>query len=199
MPLILASTSPRRRQLLADHGYAFRAVPPPVIREVTPAHLTPGETVLYNARTKAEAVAPRYPFDIVLGVDTLVACDGQIFGKPQSMDEALATLRRLNGRTHEVFSGVWLVHVGTRRQRGFIEVTRVRFRRLTIPRLRRYLERVDPLDKAGGYAAQEDDGELIERVEGSFTNVIGLPMEKLTDALRRFDGKRVALKARPAR
>jgi septum formation protein len=194
VPLILASASPRRRQLLAEHGYPFRAVPPEV-PEVAPTHLTPAENVLHNARAKAEAVAVRYPFEVVLGADTLVACDGQIFGKPASMDAALTMLRRLNGRAHEVYSGVWLVRAASHRQRGFVEVTRVRFRRLAIPRLRQYLERIQPLDKAGAYAAQEDDGELIERVEGSFTNVIGLPMEKLAVALREFDGKRRPRKA----
>jgi septum formation protein len=189
--LILASVSPRRRDLLAEHEYAFRVVPAE-IEERAPAHLTPGEIVLFNARAKSAAVAAQYPEDVVLGVDTLVAFEGRVYGKPADMNEALAMAGRLNGRTHEVFSGVWLMRASTGEQRGFIEMTRVHFRRLARPRLRRYLERIEPLDKAGAYAAQNDNGELIESFEGSFTNVIGLPMERLAPLLDEFGlGKKI--------
>lgn len=185
MPLVLASASPRRRDLLAEAGYDFTIILPDVT-EIAPEHLTPGETVLFNARAKALEVAGRRPDDVVLGVDTLVACDGRIHGKPADMEEALAMLRRLNGRSHEVFSGVWLARLANGEQRGFIEVTQVHFRHLTTPRLRRYLARIGPLDKAGAYAAQDDRGEMIESYEGSFTNVIGLPMERLAEVLPKF-------------
>lgn len=184
-PLILASTSPRRRRLLQEHGYNFRIVPAE-IREIAPAHLTPGEITLYNARAKAHTVARAHPRALVLGVDTLVAFEGEVFGKPASMDEALAMVRRLSGRSHEVYSGVWLRRDELGRERGFIEITRVHFRELTDPQLRAYLARIGPLDKAGAYAAQEDRGELIDSIEGSFSNVIGLPMEALAEALREF-------------
>jgi len=185
MRLILASASPRRRELLARHGYEFE-VCPPGITELSPQYLTARETVLFNARVKAEAVAERWPREIVLGADTLVACDGRMFGKPSGMDEALAMLKQLNGRAHDVFSGVWLVRASSGHRRGFVESTRVHFRRLSTARLGEYLRRIRPTDKAGAYAAQEDDGELIERFEGSFTNVIGLPMERLAVELSRL-------------
>lgn len=184
-PLILASASPRRQRLLAERGFQFSVVPAEVT-EIAPEHLTPSETVLYNARLKAAEVAVRNPAALVLGVDTLVACDAEIFGKPAHLVEALEMLRRLNGRVHEVFSGVWLRCRSTGEQRGFVEMTRVHFRHLAEPRLHAYLARIGPLDKAGAYAAQDDDGELIERVEGSFTNVIGLPMETLEPLLAEF-------------
>jgi septum formation protein len=183
--LVLASASPRRRHLLAEHGYEFQTAVAD-ITEVTPAHLTPGETVLYNARAKAQAVARLQPDALVLGVDTLVAFDERVFGKPADMDEAFAMLSRLNGRAHEVFSGVWLCHWDSGRQYGFIEATRVHFRHLAEPRLRAYMNRIGPLDKAGAYAAQDDNGELIEQFEGSFSNVIGLPMERFALALEHF-------------
>lgn len=183
--IVLASASPRRRDLLTQGGYDF-VVEPASVTEVAPEHLTPGETVLFNARLKAEAIADRHPETIVLGVDTLVAFQGRVFGKPANMVEALEMLRRLNGRTHEVFSGLWLVRRATAEQRGCIEMTRVHFRHLAVPRLRAYLARIGPLDKAGAYAAQEDNGELIERVEGSFSNVIGLPMEAFAVTLAQF-------------
>jgi septum formation protein len=184
-PLILASTSPRRRSLLAEYGYQFEVIPADV-EEIAPPHLTPGEITLWNARTKAAAVAAHHPAALVLGVDTLVAFEGEVFGKPVDLDAAFAMVSRLNGRTHEVFSGVFLIHGASARQRSFVEITRVHFRTLDPGALRSYLQRIGPLDKAGAYAAQDDRGELIDRVEGSFTNVIGLPMETLRDALLAF-------------
>jgi septum formation protein len=184
-PLILASASPRRRDLLTEHGYDFTVIPAHV-EEIAPAHLSPGETVLFNARIKARDVARAHPAALVLGVDTVVAFEGEVFGKPADMDAAFAMLRRLNGRTHEVFSGVWLAQLGAGKERGFIAVTRVHFRTLTDAMLRAYLARIGPLDKAGAYAAQDDRGEMIERVEGSFTNVVGLPMEELERELEGF-------------
>lgn len=177
-PLILASASPRRRDLLTEHGYDFSVLPADV-EEIAPPHFTPGETVLYNARLKARAIAREHPEPLVLGVDTVVAFEGEVFGKPADMAGAFAMLSRLNGHTHEVYSGVWLTQLKMRRERGFIEVTRVHFHRRSDAELRAYLARISPLDKAGAYAAQDDRGEMIARVEGSFSNVVGLPMEAL--------------------
>ncbi len=184
-PLILASASPRRKRLLGEHGYEFRVVPADVT-EIAPGHLSPGEITLANARAKSRAIAGAEPDALVLGVDTLVAFEGEVLGKPADMKAALAMVKRLNGRTHDVYSGVWLRHARSGRERGFIDVTRVHFRTLSEAQLRAYLERIGPLDKAGGYAAQEDRGELIESIEGSFSNVVGLPMEALAEALREF-------------
>ena len=170
---------------MREHGYTF-SVEPADVPESAPTHLTPGEIVLRNARAKVRAVAPKHPDALVLGVDTEVVFEGEVFGKPVDLDAALAMAKRLTGRTHEVHTGVWLHHAATRREWGFIEISRVHFRRLTDAQLRAYHARIGPLDKAGAYAAQEDGGELIERVEGSFTNVIGLPMEALAAALTEF-------------
>lgn len=184
-PLILASASPRRRSLLTEHGYAFTVLPADVA-EIAPPHFTPGETVLFNARLKARAIAREHPESLVLGVDTLVAFEGEVFGKPADMDAAFAMLSRLNGRTHEVYSGVCLAHFGASRESGFIEGTRVHFHRRSDAELRAYLARIGPLDKAGAYAAQDDRGGMIAQVEGSFSNVVGLPMEALERELKRF-------------
>jgi septum formation protein len=183
MRLVLASASPRRRALLAEYGYEFAVVPADV-EEVTPAHLSPAETTLWNARLKARTVAHLHPDAMVLGVDTLVALDHRIFGKPVDMHEAFAMLSALNGRAHEVFSAVCLVARGD--ERAFVQGTRVHFHRRSDEELRAYLARVGPLDKAGAYAAQEDSGGMIARVEGSFTNVIGLPMEILPQIFAEF-------------
>ena len=184
-PLILASASPRRRDLLREHGYEFRVIPAKV-EESAPPHLTAGEITLRNARAKAWAVSKAHPAAIVLGVDTIVAFEGEIFGKPADMKAAFAMASRLNGQTHEVYSGVWLRHETAKKERGFVEITRVEFRRLSDSQLRGYLARIGPLDKAGAYAAQDDRGELIAHVEGSFSNVVGLPMEALAERLKEF-------------
>ena len=181
--LILASASPRRRDLLRAHGYHFTILAPEV-EEIAPAHLTPAEVTLANARLKAQAIAREQPGALVVGADTVVAFEGEIFGKPRDLEHAVEMLRRLNGRVHEVWSGVWLVRGDTGRETGFNEVTRVRFRRLDDAQLRAYLARIGPLDKAGAYAAQDDQGELIDSVEGCFDNVVGLPMKALAWALR---------------
>ena len=181
--LILASTSPRRRALLTEEGYEFEVEAPQGVVEIAPSFLSPGETVLANARAKALAVArarTRAPA-LVIGVDTEVFFEGRVFGKPGDMDEAFAMISRLNGRTHEVYSGVWLQ--GPAGARGFIEVTRVHFHQRSAKELKRYLERIHPLDKAGAYAAQDDNGEMIKRVQGSYANVIGLPIERLREEL----------------
>lgn len=186
VPLILASGSPRRRDLLHAHGIEF-AVVPAEVAEVAPAHLTARETTLFNARAKSRFVAAAHPHALVLGADTLVAFEGEMLGKPASLAAAFAMAKRLSGRAHEVYSGVWLTHAESGCEHGFVELTRVYFRQLSDAQIRAYLARIEPLDKAGAYAAQVDRGEFIERVEGSFTNVIGLPMESLAEALRHFD------------
>ncbi len=180
-PLILASASPRRRGLLARDGYAFTVVPADVV-EIAPPDLTPAELTLANARLKARAVAAAHPGQLVLGVDTVVAFEGEVFGKPRDMEEAVRMVSRLSGQVHEVWSGGWLAR--GEQERGFNEVTRVRFRTLTEPELRAYLARIGPLDKAGAYAAQDDRGELIEHVEGCLDKVVGLPMKLLAQALK---------------
>ena len=183
--LILASSSPRRRALLAEHGYSFEVIAPSGVDEIAPQHLSPGETVLANALAKARAVVR--PTGVVIGVDTEVFFEGRVLGKPADMNAAFEMLSRLNGRTHEVYSGVWLVH--GEKERGFIVVTRVHFHRRTAAELRSYLARIGPLDKAGAYAAQDEHGEMIARVEGSYSNVIGLPMEELALKLRIFSAE----------
>jgi len=183
-PLVLASASPRRRALLREHGYAFEVRVPEGVEEIAPAHFSPGETVLANARAKARTGLAQSPRAVVLGVDTEVFFEGRVLGKPADMDAAFAMLSRLNGRTHKVYSGVWIAGQG--KERGFIEVSHVRFHRRTDAALKRYLARIHPLDKAGAYAAQEDRGEMIAAFDGSFSNVIGLPMERLRVELRAF-------------
>src|SRR5438128_2566815 len=106
LPLILASASPRRRELLREHGYEFTAITPE-IDEIVPAHLTPAELTLPNARAKARAIARTHTGALIIGADTVVAFEGEVFGKPRDMEHAVEMICRLNGRVHEVWSSVW--------------------------------------------------------------------------------------------
>lgn len=184
--LVLASTSPRRRLLLAAHGYAARVEPAPV-EELAVDWLSVRELVLLNAGRKTAARVARETTGggVVLGVDTLVCLDGAALGKPADLAEAAGMLGRLAGRTHQVYSGVCLTDAATRRTVCFVEETWVTFQSLDAGEIDAYLRLVNPLDKAGGYAAQEHGERIIARYEGSWSNVMGLPMETLANTLAR--------------
>ncbi len=181
-PLVLASTSPRRRQLLAEHGYAA-LVEPAAVEESTDETLRVRELVLLNGQLKSAALWSRHPRAAVLGTDTLVCLDGRALGKPADLAEAAAMLGRLAGRWHEVYSGVCVGCPVRGQVVCFVEETRVRFHPLSQSDIAAYLRLIDPLDKAGGYAAQEHGERIIAASEGSWTNVLGLPMERLTAVL----------------
>ncbi len=183
--LLLASTSPRRRALLLECGLAFEVITTPVV-EIQDPSLGPGLLVATNARLKATPVAELHPHCVVIGADTVVALGERILGKPADMDEAAAMLADLNGKTHTVHSGVCILQKERQLEEVFIETTQVRFHLLTPEERARYHARIEPLDKAGAYAAQDEDGQLIAETTGSFTNVIGLPMEALLERLIPF-------------
>jgi septum formation protein len=174
--LILASSSPRRIQLLREANFDPEVVRPEV-EEVTSAFLTPSELVRFNARLKAAAVAQRYPEAIVLGADTLVALGTEVFGKPRDIDDANRMLTKLVGKTHQVITGIALIEASRGRTTLRAVSSSVTFRTLSRTQIDAYLKIVDPLDKAGAYAAQNSANIIIERINGSFSNVVGLPME----------------------
>ena len=182
--LVLASASPRRRDLLTAHGYEFVAAPAPVV-ESTAGWLSARELVLLNAGRKSAAQRGWRAGAVVLGVDTLVSLDGRTFGKPRDLAEAAAMLSRLAGRTHQVYTGVCLDHADTGRAVSFVEETRVTFLPLGPREIADYHRLIDPLDKAGAYAAQEHGEKIIATVNGSWSNVMGLPMERLSEVLAR--------------
>ena len=185
MILLLASTSPRRRELLAEAGFNFECVSPR-IAEKEDVDLTLRELTAWNAFRKGLAVARLRPNDIVLAADTLVALDGKVIGKPRDLNDARKILRRLSGKTHEVCTSVFICHLARARSTSFSEITRVQFHRLTNRKIDNYFSKVNPLDKAGAYAAQGHGCEIIAEVTGSFSNVVGLPMETTIAALREF-------------
>jgi septum formation protein len=181
-PIILASASPRRIELLQQIGVEFAVVKSDVAEKHN-EQLTGAELAHINAYRKARAVAKKHPDALVLGADTLVCLGTRLYGKPGTKDEARKMLAELQGKTHQVVTGVCLLELRKHRQRVFSDSTDVTFRKLDKTEIDHYLAKINPLDKAGAYAIQ-DHGELIvERVDGSFTNVVGLPLERLKDEL----------------
>jgi septum formation protein len=186
--LLLASNSPRRRDLLVKAGFKFESVPPDV-GERFDSHLTIRELTLWNALRKGIAVARLHPHRVVLAADTLVGIEHRVLSKPRDRAEALRMLKRLNGRLHQVCSAVFICHLSAAKMTSFCEVSRVHFRKLSDAALRRYLEQINPIDKAGGYAAQHSGTEIIREIRGSSSNVVGLPMERTIRELARFGVK----------
>ena len=170
--LILASGSPRRRELLNHFGIPFAVVPSQKEEDASGAGLT---RVAALARMKCGDIFDRYPGYPVLAADTLVCLDDLILGKPADEADAARMLRLLAGRWHSVYTGVCLMLPGGAAHER-VETTRVKFRRMSEGEIARYVRTGEPLDKAGAYAVQEIGGIFVERIEGSPSNVIGLPL-----------------------
>ena len=175
-PLILASRSPQRRAILEQLKIAYDAVPVDV-DEIGAG--SPVEIARTNALAKARAGALVRPGQTILGVDTVVALDGEIFGKPASEQDAAVTLRRLQGRTHEVVSGLALL--GPDNTQVVHEATEVTFRELDEATIARYVQTGEWRDRAGGYAIQGQGGGLVRRIIGDYLNVVGLPVGAMLD------------------
>ncbi len=184
MELILASESPRRRELLAQLGIPF-SVRSAQVKEVGSLP-DPGKVPLFNACLKAEAVAGLYPDALVLGADTVILFDGRIIGKPKDIADAEATLMQLSGRSHEVITGLALICVRREIRKIWSEVTRVIFKPFSLVEAREYLKLVHVLDKAGSYAIQEHSDRIVAAVDGSVENVVGLPIARLQRELSEF-------------
>ena len=176
---VLASQSPRRRQLLGQVGFTFRVEPSP-FEETTPDEGNPADIVQTLAFQKAEPVSLRYPDALTLGADTIVVHEGVVLGKPKDEGEARAMLRRLSGQSHTVFTGLALLHPASERRVVACEATRVTFDALSDEEIRAYVASGAPMDKAGAYGIQGDLGALfVARIEGDFYTVMGLPLHRL--------------------
>jgi septum formation protein len=182
---MLASSSPRRAALLSEVGFEFEIISPRVTEKFDAA-VTLRELTLWNAIRKGMSVVQTRPDAVVLAADTLIALENEIIGKPANLRAAAQMLRRLSGRTHEVCSAVLIYHQTSGRSAVFHDISRVRFHRLNGAIIKEYIAKVDTLDKAGGYAAQGGSAKIIAAIEGSFTNVVGLPIEKTIPALSKF-------------
>lgn len=180
--LILASTSPRRAELLKSAGLIFETVQPDADEKLR-VHETPVEYAVRTAREKAESIQPA-PNAVILGADTVVAAEGRILGKPSGTEDAKAMLRLLSGKMHEVITGVCLRSAGT--TVCFHAATAVLFRELSEKEIAAYVATGDPLDKAGAYAIQGGAAGMVRRIDGSYSNVVGLPLCEVIEALEKF-------------
>ncbi len=184
-PLVLASGSPRRSEILRAVGWPFEATVPDV-DETLRAGEAAEAYVQRLAREKAGRVASARLFGLVLGADTVVVVDGDVLGKPRDAEDAARMLRRLSARTHEVLTGVALVRAETGRSIVGLARTRVRFAGLSDEEIERYVETGEPLDKAGAYAVQGRAALFIEAIEGEYWNVVGLPVRLVYELARDF-------------
>jgi nucleoside triphosphate pyrophosphatase len=182
-PIVLASGSPRRKQLLEMLRIPFRVIAPDVDEHVLPGE-KPDAYVTRLSRAKAEAVVPRAPGEVILAADTTVVLGGKIFEKPTSPQHAVEMLEQLQGKTHEVLTAVAVAENGRLEQA--LDVSRVTFRPNDRQTLQAYVATGEPLDKAGAYAIQGLGAPLIERVEGDFFGVMGLPLRLALDLLAKF-------------
>ena len=186
MALILASKSPRRRELLAQMGLTDFEIHPALGEELAQPDLTPPELVQALALHQAQEVAQAFAQsgDVVIGADTIVVLDGQVLGKPHDEAHALAMLTALSGREHHVYTGVAVLQDG--RALVQVEDTAVWFRNASEGELRRYIATGEPMDKAGAYGIQGRGGLLVSRIQGDYTNVVGLPIVRLASMLAQF-------------
>ena len=180
--LILASASPRRQELLASAGIAFEIIPSEA-DEGTREGESPEEYVERLARRKAVEVAEKHRHRWVLAADTIVVIDGSILGKPKDPPEAREMLERLSGQDHRVITGYCIFHSSSGKRREGRVVTRVRFKILSPGEIHRYLDTGEPFDKAGAYAIQGKAAFMVKEIAGSYTNVVGLPLCEVVEAL----------------
>jgi septum formation protein len=178
--IILASASPRRRKLMSDAGYHFEVLASDA-EEISEKYMIPHELTVQNAEIKATLVAKSNKESVVIGADTVVSLDNEIFGKPHDLEEAVKMLARLAGRTHIVTTGVSIIQ--NTKKESFHVNTEVTFKPLSEQEINQYVKIINPLDKAGSYAAQDHGELIIEKHEGSFSNVVGLPMNELKKVL----------------
>ena len=183
MILILASTSPRRYQILTLLQLAFLMVPPQADEKSEP-QWSPSEEALGLAQRKATALASRFPTAVVLGSDTLINLEGQKIGKPEDRAGARRILGQLRGRTHEVVTAVAMLHPASGKSVGWIETVKVTMRDFSDAELEAYAASEEPRDKAGAYSLQGQGRSLIERLEGDYLAAVGLPLKAVAHGLR---------------
>lgn len=181
--IILASASPRRRELLKSLGIPFKVVPSN-FEELGLDGEVPARAAKRLAKAKALAVARRFPEAVVLAADTIVLLGKEVMGKPKSLAEAERMLKKLSGRTHRVITGFCLLNTEDNRVIKRAVTTKVKMKRITAAELKGYLSSGEPFDKAGAYAVQGVGAFLIESVQGSYSNVVGLPLAEVSEAFK---------------
>lgn len=180
---ILASTSIRRQAILTKLGLEFKVVPPHVVENISVA-LSPVKTACAIAQKKAEAVASSFPDKFTVAADTIIDFEGKIIGKPVSIKDAEKLLLGFSGKEHKVITAVCIMHPSKHKKLIFSDKSSVKFKKLNVNIVRKYLSLINPLDKAGAYAIQEYPDLIIESFTGSLDNIIGFPTEKFKKNLK---------------
>ncbi len=175
MQILLASTSPRRRELLSLLGVSFDMVPPNCKETLSP-DLSPSEQTRHLAREKAQSVASHHPQELVIGSDTVIEIEGRLLGKPENMHEAETILQHLRGRCHQVHTGVAIIQQATNISIDFVETAQVWIHPFDEYTLKSYLATEESLGKAGAYSIQGEGAQLIEKIEGDYPTIVGLPL-----------------------
>lgn len=183
--LILASASPRRKDLLKSLGLNFE-IDFALVDEEVEDGLLPKEIVMTLAKKKALAISYKYQEGLIIGADTLVFLNGEVLGKPKSEEDAFLMLKNLQGKEHEVYSGVFLIDVATDESEVSFEKTKVFFRPLSDNEIWSYIATKEPFDKAGAYAIQGLGSTIVYKIEGDYFNVVGLPLACLSKMLKKF-------------
>lgn len=181
--MILASQSPRRRELLSLITEDFRIIPAKG-EEILPENISPENAVLTLSEKKADEIFAEHKDELILAADTIVAIDGKILGKPRDENDAFSMLKTLSGRAHEVFTGVCAVFPNGEKER-FFEETKVLFYPLSDEEIKAYIKTGEPMDKAGAYGIQGKGALLVKRIDGDYYNVMGLPVAKLSRVIAR--------------
>lgn len=184
--IILASGSPRRHQLL-NMIHLTHEVHPSGNDEIIPENYSHAQVTEYLSLLKGTDIAQKYPEAVIIAADTIVVLDDEILGKPVDAAEAIAMLKRLSGRTHEVITGVALICKSESKSTSFHQTSKVTFSMLTSDEIEAYVKKGSPMDKAGAYGIQDDMGSLfVESIEGDYYNIVGLPVNRLYNELKAF-------------
>lgn len=183
--IILASESPRRRELLKSTGLRFEVASSDVEEDLG-LGLPPHELARHLSLEKANSVAGEYPDAVIIAADTFIVHEGSLLGKPHTSDEARRMLRALSGREHSVITGFTILDTKSGRMLSESVETTVWFKELSEEQIEEYVETGEPLDKAGAYAIQEQGAALVKKIEGDYQNVVGLPLIALREGLRQF-------------
>jgi septum formation protein len=183
MHILLASTSPRRRELLEILGLQFHIIPPTCEETLSP-NFSPREQTQQLARDKAQSVANQHPQDLVIGSDTLIEIEGKLLGKPENIQEAETMLRHLRGRCHQVHTGVAIIQQTTNVSIDFVETAQVWIHPFDEYTLKSYLATEESLGKAGAYSIQGKGAQLIEKIEGEYPTIVGLPLWRTAKVLK---------------
>ncbi len=182
MQILLASTSPRRRELLGLLGLEFNIIPPTCDETLNP-HLSPSEQTRQLANDKAQSVANLHPEDLAIGSDTVIEIEGKLLGKPENMKEAELMLRNLKGKCHQVHTGVALIQKASYVSIDFVETAQVWITHFDETTLNTYLATEESLGKAGAYSIQGEGAQLIEKIEGDYPTIVGLPLWRTAKVL----------------